>query len=298
MVYFISDVHLGSKVMANPEEHQARFVNLLKKIQQDATAIYLLGDIFDFWVEYYWPNGKHVRQFEPTLQALREAVSHCPVHFFRGNHDMWTFGWLAQITGVQVHNGPALMTINGKRCFLAHGDGLGSRNLTFLRLREGFKNPILRVLFSSLPPSWGDAFGYAWAASSRQKEIKNPIGFLGEKDEELLRFARAYDTDTLYETMDDADDADDYTLVANPQKRKSRKGGKLSRPERRILAEVPKKEPGEKVDYYVFGHRHIELTFMLPSRACVYILGDFFKQYTYAQMDDAGNMMMVYDEEE
>ena len=49
MVYFLSDAHLGSRAVENPEEHQARLVALLRTMAEDATAIYLLGDMFDFW---------------------------------------------------------------------------------------------------------------------------------------------------------------------------------------------------------------------------------------------------------
>lgn len=239
MIYFVSDIHLGSLVMPDPAAHQERFISLLKKMQQDATAIYLLGDVFDFWFEYYWPNESHFRKFEPVLDALKEASTHCPVHFFTGNHDMWTFGWLAKRTGVQVHYRPETLTLAGKRCFLAHGDRLGSTSKAFLLLQAYFHNPVSQALFRILPPRLGDAFGYWWSASSRRKELKEPFVYQGEHNEELIRFAKAYP---------------------------------------------------EQVDFFIFGHRHIELALMLPSRACVYILGDFFRQFTYAQMDEAGNI--------
>jgi len=239
VIYFVSDVHLGSRVMSDPAEHQRRFISLLEKMQQDASAIYLLGDVFDFWFEYYWPNERHFRQFEPVLTALREASSHCPVHLYVGNHDMWTFGWLAERTGVEVHYTPETLTLCGRKCLLAHGDGLGSTDRRFLFLRAFFHNPVPRFLFRLLPPAVGDWLGYSWAASSRRKEMKNPMGYAGEHEEELIRYAKQYT---------------------------------------------------EPVDYFIFGHRHIELALMLSNKACVYILGDFFRQYTYAQMDDAGQL--------
>lgn len=247
MIYFVSDIHLGSRVMTNPEQHQERFIQLLRTMRQDATAIYLLGDVFDFWFEYFWPNERHFRRFEPVLDALRETTACCPVHFFTGNHDMWTFGWLEKRTGVTIHERPEVLTLAGKKCFLAHGDRLGATGKAFLMLQAYFRNPVSRFLFRLLPPALGDAFGYAWSASSRRKELKNPLVYQGEHNEELIRFAK------------------DYT--------------------------------GE-VDYFIFGHRHIELSLMLPSRACVYILGDFFRQYTYGVLDNSGNFMTLTDGEE
>ena len=51
MIYFLSDAHLGSKAIDNPIAHQQTIIAMLNDMAKDATAIYLLGDIFDFWFE-------------------------------------------------------------------------------------------------------------------------------------------------------------------------------------------------------------------------------------------------------
>lgn len=245
MIYFVSDIHLGSRVITDPAQHQQRFVSLLGKMEQDADAIYLLGDVFDFWMEYFWPNDRHFAQFQPVLDALRSAASHCEVHLFIGNHDLWMFGWLGKHTGVKVHYRPEVVTLYGKRCFLAHGDGLGSSDRLFLFLRAYFHHPLPQFFYRLLPPALGDVLGYGWAASSRRKELANPLGYLGEQKEELVQFAKQYDE--------------------------------------------------QPVDYFIFGHRHIELSLMLPSRACVYILGDFFRQFTYGILSPDGIFSLEQD---
>lgn len=254
MIYFISDIHLGSLVIKNPEEHQQRFVSLLRRMEKDADAIYLLGDVFDFWMEYYWPNGPHTAQFQPVLDTLRDISKHCDVHYFIGNHDLWMFGWLEKYTGVKMHYRPEVVTLYGKRCFLAHGDGLGSEEKLFLFLRAYFHHPVPQFFYRLLPPSLGDKFGYWWAASSRRKEMANPLGYLGEQKEELVRFAKQYDEE-------------------------SRNGQSDKQP----------------VDMFVFGHRHLELSLMLQSRACVYILGDFFRQFTYGTLSPEGVFSLEQD---
>ena len=52
------------------------------------------------------------------LQALKEIAERIPVHFFIGNHDLWTFGWLAQETGMIIHKQPEVMVLNGRKCYL------------------------------------------------------------------------------------------------------------------------------------------------------------------------------------
>ncbi len=255
MIYFLSDAHLGSRVIENPEEHQAKIVALLQEMGKDATAVYLLGDMFDFWFEYFWG---HDTAFEPFFDALCGLTDKgIEVHYFIGNHDIWTFGYIARRTGAIVHRKPETMVLNGKRCMLAHGDGLGFTHRSFRFLRGVFHNPILQFLFRLLPPALGNAFGYTWAKNSRLKEMERPVGYKGEKNEELVQFAK------------------EHSAPLNPPYR-----GEDG------IASTP-------IDYFIFGHRHIELDLELGTGARVLILGDMFKLWTYAQMDEQGRVMLM-----
>ena len=253
----MSDAHLGSRAITSPEAHQQTIITMLNNMAKDATAIYLLGDIFDFWCEYFW-RDRSKEQYLPILNTLKSLTNKgIQVHFFIGNHDIWTFGWLAQQTGVQVHRKPTSITINGKRIFLSHGDGLVPSNYLqqlpktfqkkvkqFIFLRKVFHNPFLQFLFRLLPPTWGNAFGYNWAKNSRLKELAKPCPYKGEDKEELVLFAKEQE------------------------------------------------QVGNHHDYYIFGHRHIELDLMLSRDSRIIILGDCWQQFTFAQMDKLGNTIL------
>ncbi len=258
MVYFLSDAHLGSRAIENGQVHQQRVVDLLRYMGNDATEIYLLGDMFDFWYEYLW-RDRSKEQFEPFLTCLRELTDKgVKVHYFIGNHDIWTFGKLAKRTGVIVHKEPYSAVINSKKIYMAHGDGLIPQWLTaddaqctmskedkkriraFMRLRAFFHHPVPQFLYRLLPPCIGNGFGYEWARRSRMKELAHPCPYKGEKEEELVLFS--------------------------------------------------KEQPQQ--DYFIFGHRHIELDLMIRKDSRVIILGDLFKLWTYAQMDDKGDIQL------
>jgi len=199
MLYFLSDTHLGSRAMANFAEHQARFCTLLNQLGEDATQIFLVGDIFDFWFEYVWPDPSK-RAYQPLLNTLRSLTDKgIQVHFFTGNHDMWTYGYLASCTGVQVHNKPFHTVLAGQKVYLSHGDWETSLYLpSFRYLRAVFHNPLAQFLFRLLPPCLGNAFGYTWAKHSREKELSNPYPYAGETQEALVQFAKAGEENTLY----------------------------------------------------------------------------------------------------
>lgn len=257
MIYFLSDAHLGSRAIDNPQAHQQTLIHMLRTMEQDATAIYMLGDIFDFWCEFFWKD-KTKEQYRPFLQTIKKITEKgIEVHFFIGNHDIWTFGWLAEQTGMMIHRKPETITCYGKRIFLAHGDGLVPKNYLnqlpakiqkkikqFIFLRRVFHNPVMQFFFRLLPASWGNEFGYEWAKKSRLKEKDGTYPYKGEDKEELVLYAKELE------------------------------------------------QAGNHHDLYVFGHRHIELDLMLSRDSRLMILGDCWRMFTYAQLDEQGIIVM------
>jgi UDP-2,3-diacylglucosamine hydrolase len=120
--YFVSDIHLGAPALTNNKEREMAFVCWLDQIKEDASHLFLMGDIFDFWFEYKTvvPRG-----FTRTLGKIAEiADSGVEVHFFTGNHDLWVFDYLPQELGVILHRDELKISLGGKKFFLHHGDGL------------------------------------------------------------------------------------------------------------------------------------------------------------------------------
>lgn len=189
--YFLSDAHLGCRMIADTHAHEQKLVDWLDMAQKDATALFLLGDIFDFWFEYTYvvPKG-----FTRVLGKLREITEKgISVHFFVGNHDLWTFGYLQDEIGLTVHYSPETMQLGNKQFFLAHGDGLGDKSRTFSLIRVIFHNKVCQWLFRTLiPPSWGLKFGYTWSKNNRKKHEKANVGYQGEEKEPLVRFAKKH----------------------------------------------------------------------------------------------------------
>ena len=254
MVYFLSDIHLGSKALPDAQTHQERIVALLETLSKDATAIYLMGDIFDFWFEYFWPTRSKQHRFGPFLNELRSLTDRgIEVHFFTGNHDLWTFGQLAQMTGAIIHKKPLLFSLDGQHLkdakgaqidlFLAHGDEFCWEN-HYQWLRRFFHCRVAQFFFRLVPPCLGDALGFTWAAKSRRREMVAPTEYKGEANESLVQFAKEY-------------------------------------------------SKTHEVDYFIFGHRHIELDLQISARTRVIILGDLFRQGTYAALDNNGNLTLL-----
>ena len=230
---------------------------MLDEMSKYSASIYMLGDMFDFWMEYFI-HDKRKHQYAPFFKELRKLSKQgIHVHIFTGNHDLWTFGGMAQLSYAEIHYEPCTILRYGKAIYLAHGDGLLPSNWEslypkdvkkkikrFMRLKDIFRSPFLQFCFRCLPPSWGNKFGYEWAKRSRLKEIAKPCPYKGEDKEELVLFAKEQE-----------------------------------------------KQHNHR-DYYIFGHRHIELDLQISKDSRVVILGDCFKEFTYAKLDHKGNLTL------
>jgi len=188
--YFISDIHLGSPALNNNLEREKLFVEWLTEAGKDASEIYLLGDIFDFWYEY---RKVAPRGFVRTLGKIAELTDNgVDVHFFTGNHDVWVYDYLPSETGVIVHREPYLTTIGDKTFYLAHGDGLDPDDKGYLLLKRLFTSKFTQFLFSRIHPNIAFWFGHQWAKRSRLSKGILPDFVEDVEKEGIVKFARNF----------------------------------------------------------------------------------------------------------
>lgn len=187
MIYFASDMHLGYPSFSEGRERERLFCTWLDSIAPQAEALYLLGDIFDFWYEYRHVVPKGYTRFLGRIAALTD--SGIPVHLFTGNHDVWMFDYLPDELGVTLHSEPLLLELGDKRLMLHHGDGLGSADRGYRLMKRCFRSRTLQWLFAHLlHPDLSQWIGHTWSRHSRSsKPLTHPFG--GEA-ERITQFAR------------------------------------------------------------------------------------------------------------
>ena len=185
-IYFSSDNHLGAPNFSESIIREKLFVSWLDIIKKDAQVIFLLGDLFDFWFEYYnsVPKG-----FTRVLGKLAElSDSGIKIYFFVGNHDYWTRDYFTKEIGMEVIKKPTEFKINNKLFFIGHGDGLGPGDFKYKFLKRIFRNPLFIFLFRINYPWFGIPLG---KFLSRKNKILsgNNIKFTSKENEMLYHFS-------------------------------------------------------------------------------------------------------------
>lgn len=233
-IYFASDFHLGVPNFESSLKREKIICKWLDSIKSDAAAIYLVGDIFDFWYEYKYTIPKGTVRLIGKIAELTD--SGIPVHFFVGNHDLWMKDYFEQELNVSIHHQPVTHTFNNKVFYIGHGDGLGPGDKLYKLLRKIFASKVCQWLFSRLHPNF--AFYIAKRSSKRSRVITGDQDekFLGAENEWLYLYSKDY------------------------------------------LKE-------HKVDYFIFGHRHLPLDLDVEGKARYINLGEWIQYNTYAVFD-------------
>lgn len=165
-VYFASDLHLGAPNKIASLEREKLFVRWLTEIRKDATAIYLLGDVFDFWFEYKKAIPKGYTRILGKLSEI--ADSGIPIYFFTGNHDMWAFDYLKEEVGIkEIYRSNIHIEINNIKFYLGHGDGLGPGDKGYKIIKKIFASSLCQWLFARLHPNFGISIAEYWSKKSR-----------------------------------------------------------------------------------------------------------------------------------
>jgi UDP-2,3-diacylglucosamine hydrolase len=144
---FLADAHLVSPSDLN----FCLLLRFLRELEGNTETLFIMGDLFDFWLGF--PSNP-LRQFDEVLDALQSLVrSGCRLVYFEGNHDFHVGAIFRQELGAEIHTGPAVITVQGQRLFLCHGDQINYRDRGYRLMRLFLHNRLASVVVNFVPPS-------------------------------------------------------------------------------------------------------------------------------------------------
>lgn len=180
-ILFISDAHLGHKNDQDDHVRAEYLQDFFEHVAKSDDSLIIVGDLFDFWFEY-----KHVipRRYFHVMCALNRLVKKGNrVEYIIGNHDFGMDTFFSDELGIKVHQGALELHQDGKRLYIAHGDGLAKSDVGYRLLKTILRNRTNIHLYRLLHPDAAFRLALFCSHLSRShREIKI-------KDDEYARFA-------------------------------------------------------------------------------------------------------------
>ena len=187
-IYFASDQHFGAPTSELSFPREQKFVAWLDEIKGDAEAIFLLGDLFDFWFEYKTVVPKGFIRVLGKLAEIRD--SGIPIYFFVGNHDLWMEDYFQKELNISVFHDNQEYTFGDKTFLIGHGDGKGPGDLGYKRMKKIFTNSFFKWLFRWLHPDIGVRLAQYLSVKNKLISGDEDVTFLGEDNEWLILYSK------------------------------------------------------------------------------------------------------------
>ena len=183
-MYFISDVHLGLGSSEEEREKELRLVKFLDHLPNDASQLFIVGDLFDAWFEYRTviPKGFH-RLFVALEDLSSKGVL---IHYLAGNHDYWIRDFFPEHLGMKTYHDAFDIVVDGKKIHIHHGDGLASNDTGYRILKKILRNRLNIWLYSWLHPDIGIPLARSSSRKSRHHTSSKTFG----EDDNMVRYAQ------------------------------------------------------------------------------------------------------------
>ncbi|MEO8664252.1 MAG: UDP-2,3-diacylglucosamine diphosphatase [Ignavibacteria bacterium] len=163
--YFFSDVHLGLESAEKEKLKESKVVEFLSKAEEDAKEIFIVGDLFDCWIEYKLvvPKG-YYRLFTKISELVENGIK---INYIAGNHDFWKGSFFKDEFGIDICHTHIEREIEGKKFFIHHGDGFAHKDLGYRIIKKVLRNNVSQILYSLIHPDIGIRIAKGTSETSR-----------------------------------------------------------------------------------------------------------------------------------
>jgi UDP-2,3-diacylglucosamine hydrolase len=151
VILFVSDIHFGRGARADERAKERALVECLEAHADRIRHLYLVGDVFDSYLEYSHLVPKGFVRFQALLARWTDRG--VPVTYLLGNHDPWHEEYFADELGVTLVPDTLNAQHDGTRLHLAHGDAQASTHRSYAWLRPILRHPVAVRLYRSLLPA-------------------------------------------------------------------------------------------------------------------------------------------------
>ena len=144
----ISDIHLTPSMPLTAQ----RFFDFCEKEAPKVEAVFILGDLFEYWVGDDTSSSSPFQQ--EVLRALASLSTKTKTYYVHGNRDFLIGSGFLKKTGLTLLADPSLIDIAGEKYLVCHGDSLCTADIGYQVFRSIVRKPWIQKLFLSMPLSW------------------------------------------------------------------------------------------------------------------------------------------------
>ncbi len=188
--YFVSDLHLDATL----PEIGAQFLDFLQGDARNAHALYILGDLFEVWVGDDDPDP-HKADIAGALRALVD--SGVPVSFLHGNRDFLVGTAFAERSGVTLLDDETVLTLDGRRVLVAHGDAQCTDDVDYQAFRAMVRDAAWQQQFLAMPLDARIAMAAQARAASKTSMAGKSAEIMDVNRDAVDRLMRSHGVDLL-----------------------------------------------------------------------------------------------------
>ena len=142
---FFSDAHLRS----GDDDAGSLLRSFLRNVPQSGDHLYVVGDLFDFW---FSRSGVVYPGFQPVIHEMHDLKGRgVRIHLFEGNHDFYLADYFSKDLGYEVFTDAAILEMEGKKIYVAHGDCVDETDRGYRFLRRLLRSRLFYGLQRMLP---------------------------------------------------------------------------------------------------------------------------------------------------
>lgn len=181
-IVFISDIHLSPEFPGRTR----KFVSFLNSLKGNTGAVYVLGDLFDFWIG---EDHLKLQEHRDAISALNGlSKSGVSLFFIKGNRDFYADKKLERQSGMKILGENHSLSLDGTRIFLTHGDTIAVADKLYPTFRRLSRSKLCAGIFGLLPAKTK----YRLATKARKTSMdinagKKLSGIVKKKAEAIFR---------------------------------------------------------------------------------------------------------------
>ena len=188
---FISDLHL----CASRPAITAAFVDFLQHTASKVKALYILGDLFEYWAGDDDIDDAFHQQIISGFKKLSDAG--VKVFLMHGNRDFLIADGFCRMAGITLLEDPTLIDLHGKKALLSHGDDLCVDDVAYQQFRTQVRDKKWQHEFLSQPLQVRKKQIEAIRARSEQEKTQKSLEIMDVNAEAVNALLRAYQPDLL-----------------------------------------------------------------------------------------------------